>query len=115
MLDAGTKERIKGSVMTIHQKGNKDLMEALLMAETSNKPLHNYRSGGLNVSVWKNVQKGKDGKEYDSISVQVQNRYKDGDDWKDSKSIRMSMVPKVIVLLQKAFEEHTLKAKEEDD
>ena len=82
----------------------------------SNKPLKKYQAGCLTVSVWKNKNKGKDGKEYESLSVQVQNRYKDGEDWKDSKSIRINEVPKAITLLQHAYDEAVMKgAKDEDD
>ena len=84
------------------------------MAE-NNKPVKKYQAGCLNVSVWKNTNKTKDGKEYENTSVQLQNRYKDGDDWKDTKSIRINEVPKAITLLQKAYDEHILKSKDDSE
>lgn len=78
-------------------------------------PVQKYQAGQLTVSVWKNKMTTKDGKEYDTVSMQLQNRYKDGDDWKESKSIRINQVPKAISLLQRAYDEQIIKSKEDFD
>ena len=78
-------------------------------------PVKSYRSGCINVSIWKNEGKGKDGKTYEFLSATLQKTYLDDTDkqWKESKSLNATDIPKAILVLNKAFEYIALKIESE--
>lgn len=63
------------------------------------------RVGGVHVSIWKN--ESKNGRNKHSISVQRIYRKADGT-WANTQYLRLNDIPKLILALQKAYEEITL-------
>lgn len=75
------------------------------MADEKKQPTRKYRSGGITLTVWKN--EGKDG-EYETFSLD--RNYKDKDDkWQKTNSYRLQDLLRVSQVMQKAFEDSTLK------
>jgi hypothetical protein len=101
--------------MEFLKKGNKTIMEALNMAEDKkgNKPLDTYRAGAIKVTCWQNEVDFK-GQKRMMKSFQLSKSYKDGDDWKESKSYNLNDLPKVISLLQKAYNDGISKSVDDD-
>jgi hypothetical protein len=63
------------------------------------------RVGGVHVSIWKN--ENEMGMKRTSISVQRVYRDAQGN-WKNTQYLRLNDIPKLILALQKAYEEITL-------
>lgn len=64
------------------------------------------RVGGVHVSIWRNTN--ADGKEWTSVSVQ--RVYKDSDGlWKNTTYMRPNDIPKLVLALQKAYEDINLR------
>jgi len=61
----------------------------------SNKPVKSFKSALIELAVWENQAKDKDGKEFISTSFTIHRSYKDGDDWKTTTSFRPSDMPRV--------------------
>jgi len=87
--------------------------------EAKKKPVNNLRLGNFSSSVWENTGKDKSDKAFTYLSVQIQRSYKDNKtgEWNNDEkmSLRTSDLPKLILLLQKTFEEVSFKSKEEED
>ena len=67
------------------------------------KPCKQFRSGTLNVSLWDNLVKNKQGKEFNAITMNIQRSYKDKEDkWQQTTGLRLQDLPRVILLLQEA-------------
>jgi hypothetical protein len=64
-------------------------------------PLKKFRFGAVSVSVWQNDT--KDGKSYNTVSVQRAYKNKEAE-WKNTGSLRQTDLPLAILGLQKAFE-----------
>lgn len=62
-------------------------------------PVNKEKVGGVTVSTWEN--EGKNGKFY---TITMQRAYKDGDEWKNTQSLRVNDLPKAILALQKTYE-----------
>jgi len=83
----------------------------------SKKPVKVLRAGLISVSVWENTQTDKKtGKPYVSKSFSIQKRYKDSEgEWATSTSFNAHELPKLTLLLNKAFEEAVTKSEKEDE
>ena len=75
---------------------------------TENKPVKTFRSGGLSVTVWENPVEVKGIKSV-MKSFQIQKRYKKDGDWETSKSYNVNDLPRIQVLINKAYEYATIK------
>jgi len=73
------------------------------MAE--NLPEKKFRAGAISATIWSNKTE-KDGKEseYKTISFDRSYKLKDSNEWKNTKSMRASDIPKAILVLGKAYE-----------
>ena len=83
-----------------------------------NLPIKKYRAGALDVAVWNNVKKTRDGEEisFKTISLRRSWRDKEQDIWRDEKiNLRKGDIAKAIVLLQKAQEELFLSDESHDE
>jgi hypothetical protein len=70
------------------------------MEDKNTNVLKHIRVGGIEATVWKNTNGGK---EY--LSVTLQRSYKDRNgEWKSTHSFRQNDLPKALLALQKAFE-----------
>lgn len=64
------------------------------------RPAETIRAGGVKATIWEN--KTKDDNVYYSVSLT--RSYKDGDEWKESNSYYRDDLPKVELVMRKAFE-----------
>lgn len=75
-------------------------------SEEKKEPVHsvNFYSGGgyIEVAVWENMV-GEGENERLAYGVSLKRSYKDGNDWKDTKSFRAQDLPHVAVALQQAY------------
>ena len=67
------------------------------------KPERLFRIGAISASVFVNEVDGEGGKRT-VRNVNLQRRYKDGDEWKSSSSFSLSDLPAAIAVLNLAFE-----------
>ena len=63
-------------------------------------PVKKFRCGSIVASIWENELKDK----RVLLSVTLQKTYKDGDEWKESKSYTVNDLPKVKNILEKSFD-----------
>ena len=75
----------------------------------TNKPNKQLRAGTLSVAVWNNTSERGD-----FNTIQLTKSYKDSqtDEWKSTTSLREQDLPKAALLLQKIFEELSMKEQE---
>jgi hypothetical protein len=75
---------------------------------TGKAPIDKIKYGGLTLDIWENS--GDKGKFY---TFTLQRSYKQGNDWKNTNSLRVNDLPKAILALQKAYEKSL--ASEQDE
>lgn len=69
------------------------------------KPFRKFSIGSIQVAVWEN-----EGKHSQFYTVTISRRFKgDGEEWKNSQSLRLSDVPKAIIALQEAYRQLALR------
>ena len=66
----------------------------------SRKPVQQFKVCGIQVAIWRN--ESKECQEFSSISMDK--RYKIGEEWRSTTSLKASDLPKAILALQKAYE-----------
>jgi len=75
-----------------------------------NLPEVKFRAGAISATVWKNQGQNKEGQPTEYRSVSFERGYKDKDgEWKSTKSLRVSDLPRAMVVLNKAYEYLVLK------
>ncbi len=68
--------------------------------KSGNGPVDHIKVGGITVAVWKNK-----GEHSDFFTYSMQRSYKQGNEWKNTTSLRDGDLPKAILALQKAYEQ----------
>ena len=90
-------ERTKTKTIQIKVPSVKDVMG-------KNLPEKKYRAGAVAATIWAN-EVIRDGKQVTYRTVSLERSYKDKDDeWKSTNSLRVTDIPKAVLVLQKAFE-----------
>ena len=85
------------------------------MAEQLNQPVKKFRAGQISASVWRN-ERQEDGRTLVNHSVSIQKRYRDVDGaWKDSATFFANDLPRLELVVRKAYEYLTLAAVEESE
>jgi hypothetical protein len=75
-----------------------------------NVPEKKFTTGVIQATVWRNCGKAKTGEAVEYRSISFDRRYKDPEgNWKSTTSLRISDLPKAIVVLNKAYEYAVLK------
>ena len=75
------------------------------MENTNKGPVKKIKAGGISIAIWEN-QSQFNGQEAIFKTVSLQRTYKDKQDqWQHTSSLRVSDIPKAILVLQKAYEE----------
>ncbi len=77
-----------------------------------NKPIKKFRAAGvLSVAVWENTGTSKrTGEPVKFHTISTDRRYKNKDgEWKSTGTLRINDIPKMVLLLQKAYEYFVLK------
>ena len=71
---------------------------------TNQTPVKEYRSGALSVAIWRNETQ-ENGKTIVKHSVRPQKRYRDdNNNWKDTCYLFPDEIPRMAMLLNKAYE-----------
>ena len=78
-----------------------------------NKPEQKFRAGAISATIWVNQAKNKDKEivEYRTISVERNYQDKEGK-WNSTNSFRLNDLPKVSLVVNKAYEYLLLKQQE---
>lgn len=78
-----------------------------------NFPKKKYRAGAISATVWENKGKTIEGKENSYNTISLERVYQDREgNWKSTNSFRINDLPKIQVLMQKAFGDLVLKEQE---
>ena len=73
------------------------------MANAKNSgPETGFRLGNVSATVWSNSNPGESNREF--RTVQVEQRYKDGDDWKSSNRFTLDQLLRLRVCIDKAID-----------
>jgi hypothetical protein len=74
------------------------------MEQEKNQPEKKFSTGAISATVWKNVRAGKDGKVFESRTVNLQRRYTDKTgQWQSTSSLRLNDLPKAALVLEEAY------------
>lgn len=69
-----------------------------------NLPEKKYKAGAISATIWKN-DGSKDGKPFSYRTISVQRSYKDSSgEWKHTTQFRPADIPKLTLVLNKAYE-----------
>jgi hypothetical protein len=80
-----------------------------LIVQDSHPPQKKFVAGAISATIWKNEKHIQD-TEFEITSVSLQKNYKDKDgNWKTTHSFKTNDIPKVKLVLDKAYEYLTLK------
>ena len=80
-----------------------------------NLPEKKFRAGAIAATVWAN-ETVRDGKKISYKTISFERSYKDKDDtWKQTNSLRITDIPKAVLVLSKAYEYSALNNDEEED
>ena len=75
----------------------------------ANKPEIEFRGGGnITAAVWREEKQDGD-RTYNHYTVKIQKQFKKGDDWKDTDYYFRDDLPKLQLVVQKAYEYICLK------
>ena len=67
------------------------------------QPEKKFRAGGVVATIWKNKQKNKEGKEFEVYSINVDRTFKDGDEFKQTSSMKVNDLPKLALVANEAY------------
>jgi hypothetical protein len=74
------------------------------MEQEKNQPEKKFSTGAISATVWKNIRTGKDGKVFESRTVNLQRRYTDKTgQWQTTSSLRLNDLPKAALVLEEAY------------
>lgn len=75
------------------------------MSDKQKQPEKKFTTGAISATVWKNEGKSDDGTEREFSTVSLERRYKDKEgNWQSTSSLRVTDLPKVALVANKAFE-----------
>ena len=68
------------------------------------QPEKKFSTGAISATVWKNTRQDKDGKDFETKTVNLQRRYTDTKgDWQSTNSLRLNDLPKARLVLDEAY------------
>jgi len=80
--------------------------------KSNSQPEKKFRAGAISATIWANSGK-KDEKPYEFRTISLERSYKDkNDQWQNAKSFRVGDLPKVKLVLDKAYEYLVLQAQD---
>ncbi len=72
-----------------------------------------FSTGAISAVVWSNKGKNDKGEDTEYSTISIERRYKDkNDEWQSTSSFRVTDLPKVALVANKAYEYLNLKAEE---
>jgi hypothetical protein len=78
-----------------------------------NSPIQKFSAGAVTATVWENNGTSKEGQPVNYKTISFDRRYKDrAGEWKSTSSLRVTDIPKAVVVLNKAFEFSVLRGQE---
>ena len=84
------------------------------MNQPNNQPAKEFRAGAISASVWRNEDPQQNGKSRIRHSVKIQKRFRNKEgDWQNSDYFFPEDLPKVELLVRKAYEFVTLSESKE--
>lgn len=96
--------------MEKQRKETNEKKEVKEETEAKASPEQKFSAGAINASVWRNETISKAGNPVVYYTVSLQRRYKVKDgEWKSSGSMRVTDLPKAVLVLNKAYEYIMLK------
>jgi hypothetical protein len=79
-------------------------------------PEKEFRAGLVRATVWRNTRKNGAGQEFEALSVRVERRYQDKEgNWQSTSSFRPTELPRLALVVQKAFEYAVMAAGEAEE
>jgi len=80
--------------------------------EKMTKPLKEFASGSIRATIWEN-EREKDNQKFTTHTIRVERTYKDQDDnWQATNGFRQGDLPKVELVVRKAFEFLTMRERQ---
>ena len=74
-------------------------------SDTPNTPVKKFKAGAISATIWENQSKDKQGEDISYNSVSFDRNYKDANgQWQKTSSLRMSDLPRAVLVLNKAYE-----------
>jgi hypothetical protein len=74
-------------------------------SERPNKPVKKFRAGPISATIWENQAQNQQGQQVSFKSVGFDRSYKDANgEWQKTSSLRMSDLPRAVLVLNKAYE-----------
>lgn len=84
--------------------------------KTGDKPAFKIRVGNVTATVWKNVNKNKEGEPFTAYNTDIIRSYLDKDEnWQTTSSFGLADLPKVIAAAQEAYKFIAVKTEEADE
>ena len=84
------------------------------MSEEKNKPVKEFKAGLVKASIWSNKAKNQQGEEIEFKTVSFSRSYTDKEgEWHETQSMNRDDLPKLQLVLSKAYEFLALKKEEE--
>jgi len=78
-------------------------------------PEKKFSTGAISATVWKNSRVGKDGKSFETRTVNLQRRYSDrAGQWQSTNTLRLTDLPKATLVLEEAYKYLVLNGKGEE-
>ena len=75
-----------------------------------NTPEKKFSTGAISATIWKNKGTRKTGEETEYRTISIDRRYKDKEgNWKSTTSLRINDLPKMKLVIEKAYEYLTLR------
>ncbi|MBN2052303.1 hypothetical protein JW756_02260 [Candidatus Woesearchaeota archaeon] len=84
--------------------------------ESKNKPVKKFKAGPISATIWENQGQNQQGQVVSYNSVSFDRNYKDANgEWQHTNSLRMSDLPRAILVLNKTFEFLALNSAESEE
>ncbi|RJQ18727.1 hypothetical protein C4580_06545 [Candidatus Woesearchaeota archaeon] len=110
--------------METANRSSEGQMRAAFVPQTANHepraaekqlPEKKFSTGAISATVWKNTRVGKDGKVFETRSVNLQRRYANrSGEWQSTNSLRITDLPKAALVLEEAYKYLVLSGKDEE-
>jgi hypothetical protein len=85
------------------------------VAAKHNLPLKKFRAGAISATIWENQGHNDKGESVTFKNVSFERNYKDANgEWQSTNALRMSDLPRAVLVLNKAYEFMAIRAESEE-
>jgi len=75
------------------------------MEKEKNTPIKKFKAGAISATIWENQSKNNKGETISYNSISFDRNYKDANgEWQTTNSLRVSDLPRAVLVLNKAYE-----------